>query len=105
MDEFEFRQHLQIEFTVLESFIAEGWLVPLQLDDRPAFTDADLARARLILDLRDQMGVNEAGIDIVMELIDQLHGLRSRMGTLLDSLNGREMRPERRSARAIIDLE
>ncbi|WP_246647868.1 hypothetical protein [Rhizobium laguerreae] len=33
----------------------------------------------LILDLTNGVGVNEAGIDVIMDLVDQLHGLRMIM--------------------------
>jgi chaperone modulatory protein CbpM len=42
----------------------------------PLFSDADLARARLIQDLRLDFGVNDKGVAIILHLLDQLHGLR-----------------------------
>jgi chaperone modulatory protein CbpM len=36
----------------------------------------DVARARLIRDLKDDFGVNDAGVDVILHLLDQLHGLR-----------------------------
>jgi chaperone modulatory protein CbpM len=36
----------------------------------------DLARARLILDLRGAMGINDEGIDVILHLVDQIYGLR-----------------------------
>jgi chaperone modulatory protein CbpM len=41
------------------------------------FSDADLARVRLIRDLQVDFGLNAEGIAIVLHLLDQLHGLRS----------------------------
>nr|WP_246622999.1 chaperone modulator CbpM [Rhizobium laguerreae] len=52
---------------------------PSRVKKRCQFRDADLARARLILDLTNGVGVNEAGIDVIMDLVDQLHGLRMIM--------------------------
>ena len=40
------------------------------------FSEVDLARARLIRDLKVDLGVNDDGIAIVLHLLDQLHGLR-----------------------------
>jgi chaperone modulatory protein CbpM len=37
------------------------------------------------------MGVNEAGVDLIMELVDQIHGLR---GTLRDMLGAMEQQDD-----------
>jgi chaperone modulatory protein CbpM len=41
-----------------------------------SFSDMDVARARLIQDLKVAFGVNDEGIDVILHLMDQLHGLR-----------------------------
>lgn len=86
MDDREFRHRLKIEVTELELWIQEGWLQPQTHEDQRQFRDADLARARLILDLTNGMGVNEAGIDVIMDLVDQLHGLRMVMRDLISAV-------------------
>ncbi len=52
------------------------------------FSDVDLARAQLIRDLREDLGVNDEGISVILHLIDQMHGLRHSLQSLLE-----EMRP------------
>ncbi|AYG65563.1 MULTISPECIES: chaperone modulator CbpM [unclassified Rhizobium] len=86
MNESEFRLHLQIETTVLEVWISQGWLVPEETDQGPNFREADIARGRLILDLSNAMGVNEPGVDVVVDLVDQLHSLRATLRELTDAL-------------------
>ncbi|MCS3928869.1 hypothetical protein M2175_003900 [Bradyrhizobium elkanii] len=39
-------------------------------------SEADLARARLIQDLKAYFGVNDEGITIILHLLDQLYGPR-----------------------------
>lgn len=72
--EFLARTHLDEE--TLETWISEQWLVPVQNKSDETYTDADIARAALIRELAQDMGVNEAGIDVALHLLDQLHGLR-----------------------------
>ena len=43
------------------------------------FTEADLARAQLIRDLQHDLGVNREGIGIILNLLDQVHGLRQAL--------------------------
>lgn len=102
MDDREFRQSLRIDVTVLDVWIEQGWLVPDTNAKGRTFRDADIARGRLILDLVQTMGLNEAGVDVVMELVDQVHGLR---GTLRDLLDGIEAQSEEVQRRLLAEIE
>jgi chaperone modulatory protein CbpM len=70
----EFRMIVDIDETTLEDWLQHGWLRP---NASRGFSEIDLARARLISDLREQLQVNEDGIDVILDLLDQLHGLRA----------------------------
>lgn len=67
---------LRVEESVIEAWIEAGWIVPSGEDGAPRFSDRDIARARLIQDLGEQLGVNAEGIGVALDLLDQLHGLR-----------------------------
>jgi chaperone modulatory protein CbpM len=60
----------------LEFWLKQEWLIPEATGTEPAFTAREVARARLIQDLEGDFGVNDEGIDIILHLIDQLHGMR-----------------------------
>ena len=49
----------------------------------------DLARANLIHDLKHNMGVNDEGLDVILHLIDQMHGLRRALAEALASLRSK----------------
>jgi chaperone modulatory protein CbpM len=72
--EFVTRSHL--DAPTLNAWIEAEWLAPVTGQKTFLFSEADLARARLIQDLRLDFGVNDEGIAIVLHLLDQLHGLR-----------------------------
>ena len=72
----------RLEHRWVEAWVTAGWLVPPQTDPELMFSDLDLARARLIRDLREDLGVNDEGIDVVLHLLDQVHGLRGSMQEL-----------------------
>ena len=42
----------------------------------------DVARARLIGNLQTDLGVNDEGVDIILHLLDQLHGLRRALNQM-----------------------
>ncbi len=71
----------------MDAFIAAGWIVVREGPER--FTEADIARARLIRSLREECGVNDEGVDVALHLLDQLHGARAalaRISALLHQL-------------------
>ena len=88
----EFLLRTRVEHRSLEAWIAAGWLVPPQTEPELMFSDVDLARAQLIRDLHEDLGVNDEGISVVLHLIDQMHGLRRSMRDLLDELRKSEDR-------------
>jgi chaperone modulatory protein CbpM len=75
MDTAEFVQQARIDVRELDEWVAAKWLLPDQVDTDRHYSDADLARAHLIGDLRD-LGVNDEAIPIILDLVDQIHGLR-----------------------------
>ncbi len=105
MKESDFRKNLSIEVTLLESWVAHGWLVPATTAEGADFTAADVARGRLILDLSRDMGVNEAGVDVAIRLIDQMHGLRQTLHGLLGALDRHDRSLRQRLIAEIVDLE
>ena len=66
---------LRIESAVVEHWVEAGWLVPASGETDRNFSDVDLARAHLIRDLRS-LGANDESIPIILDLVDQLHGVR-----------------------------
>ena len=84
VEEFLIRTHL--ERRSLEAWVAAGWLLPPQTDPELLFSDVDLARVQLIRDLREDFGVNDEGVSVILHLVDQMHGLRRSMHELLNEM-------------------
>lgn len=82
MSKQEFLTTSGIEGQTLQFWIEQEWLIPQDCPSGPTFTDRDLARARLIGELKRDLGVNDEGIDVVLHLMDQLHGLRRALAFL-----------------------
>ena len=86
LQEHEFLEKMSIDRQTLQVWIEEEWLLPEQSEGTRLFSDLDLARANLILDLRENMGVNDAGLHVILHLLDQMHGLRRAMSELCGSI-------------------
>ena len=72
----QFTERSRLDTPTVNAWIKAEWLLPLSGGTASQFSDADLARARLICDLKEDFGVNDEGISIILHLLDQLHGLR-----------------------------
>lgn len=53
-------------------FIQEEWIRPTDFET-PILDEEDVARVKLIWDLKENFGVNDEGIPIILHLIDQLN--------------------------------
>lgn len=60
---------------VIIHFVEEEWLRPLNVE---AFEldEEDIARIRLIRELTEDFGVNEEGLSIILQLLDQLNRIQ-----------------------------
>jgi chaperone modulatory protein CbpM len=91
----EFIMHARLDANVLETWIEAGWLAPRREAEVRRFSDIDLARAELIRDLIHGMGVNEEGITVILDLVDQLHGVRLALRDILSAVAA-QPEPDRR---------
>jgi len=82
MNKQEFLTCSGLQVKTLEFWLEQRWLIPEQTAVGMKFSDADVARARLIQELKTGFRVNDEGVDIILHLIDQLHGLRHALGQL-----------------------
>ena len=90
----DFLDRSQLDRKTLEVWIEEEWLVPSGTGTELAFSEADLARAKLIRDLIQDLGVNDEGVGIILNLLDQIHGLRRVLADLLQSTRERSAPPD-----------
>jgi chaperone modulatory protein CbpM len=89
----DFLYRAELDQETLEIWIEEEWLLPSETTGEPEFSEADLARAKLIRDLKHDMGVNDEGVGIILNLLDQMHSLRKAMADIAPSKRGRSDLP------------
>lgn len=75
-----------IEVQTLDFWIEQEWLVPGATAAGMRFSDADVARARLIHELKNDLGANDEGIGVILHLMDQLHGMRRALARMRDEM-------------------
>ncbi len=73
----------------LEFWLEQRWLIPEETGEGAEFSDMDAARARLILELKNDFGANDEGIDVILHLLDQLHDMRQLLAQLRTDIRDR----------------
>ena len=81
----------RLTVTRLRVWVAQGWIKPAAQN----YSEADLARAALICNLEDELGFDEEDVPVLLNLIDQIHGLRAELKGLLDAFE--DLPPELRA--------
>jgi chaperone modulatory protein CbpM len=72
----EFLSLSGMEHETLNTWIKEEWLVPGGSSVELNFSEIDIARVQLIRDLQTDFGVNDEGVGVILNLVDQLYGMR-----------------------------
>jgi chaperone modulatory protein CbpM len=83
----EFLTNAGLQVQTLEFWLDQRWLIPDRTSAEMTFSETDVARAHLIRDLKTDFGVNDEGVDVILHLVDQLHGLRGAFEQLHRNLN------------------
>jgi chaperone modulatory protein CbpM len=92
MDKREFLNSAGLQMQTLDVWLEQRWLIPEETAAGANFSDRDVARAHFIRDLKADLGVNDEGVDVILHLVDQLHGMRR----VLEQLRGDLREPSRR---------
>ena len=71
----------------LRLWIREGWVRPAEGEAGPVFDDLDVARIRLLCDLRKDMALPNEALPPVLTLIDQLHRARRELRWLSEAVD------------------
>jgi chaperone modulatory protein CbpM len=82
MNKHDFLACAGLKTQTLDFWLEQRWLIPDQTFAEMNFSDMDVARARLIVDLKTDFGVNDEGVNVILHLVDQLHGLRRALDQL-----------------------
>jgi chaperone modulatory protein CbpM len=82
----ELLRRARLDRAALDAWVEVGWLLPGYDAQALSFSEIDLARACLIRDLQQDLGVNDEAVDVILDLIDQIHGLRRGLRDVLLSI-------------------
>jgi len=93
------------ELTVehLRVWVSEGWVAPRMAGERRVYDEIDVARLRLVCQLKHELNVNDDALPVILRLLDQLHGLRRTLRTVGQAIEDQPKSVRARIAKALRD--
>jgi chaperone modulatory protein CbpM len=70
----------------VERWVARGLLRPVGAAEAWTFEPIDVARAHLLAELVDDIGLDDDTVETVLGLVDQVHTLRNQLGLLAKAI-------------------
>ncbi|MBS0219383.1 MAG: hypothetical protein JSR91_01455 [Proteobacteria bacterium] len=70
----------------VERWVARGLLRPVGPAEAWSFEQIDVARAHLLVELVDDIGLDDDLVETVIGLVDQVHTLRGQLGLLAKAI-------------------
>jgi MerR family transcriptional regulator/heat shock protein HspR len=77
----------------LRLYEREGFLCPRRVGGARLYSQEDLERIRTILNLTKELGVNRAGVDIILRMKRRMEALNREMEDMMDHIE-KDMRKE-----------
>jgi chaperone modulatory protein CbpM len=76
------RLHGRLTTVHVERWVARGLLHPSGTAEAWSFEQIDVARARLLAELIDELGFDDESVETVVDLVDQVNTLRRQLDLL-----------------------
>jgi len=79
-----------LEVVELTTWIEQSWVRPERMENKDewSFREIDVARTRLIYDLRRNLEMPEEALPVLLSLLDQVYELRRKLNALDAALEG-----------------
>jgi len=80
------RQVAALDAAELALWIDSGWVRPEGEPGNWLFHEVDVARVRLIVEIRHDLAIDVDAVPVVLSLLDQLYGLRRELSALCGAI-------------------
>lgn len=80
----------------LRIYERKGLINPARVHNRRRYSVADLEQCRLIQELTQEMGVNLAGVKMILDMRKRMEGMHKRVESLEEKLEGMKSEAEER---------
>ena len=78
---------LEVHPQTLRMYEKEGFVCPHRINRQRLYSDEDVERLNLVIKLTKDMGVNKAGVDIVLRMRKRIQAMQDEMAEMMDFLD------------------
>ncbi|MBF0458905.1 MAG: MerR family transcriptional regulator [Nitrospirae bacterium] len=76
----------QLHPQTLRLYEREGFITPVRQNNQRKYSDEDIRQLEFIVDLTRKLGVNKAGLEIIMDMRGRLDAMQREMEGVMDYL-------------------
>jgi chaperone modulatory protein CbpM len=95
------RSFTQLRRETLHMWIDRGWLTPRRSRNQYRYQEIDVARIRLIHEFSTELELDDEAMDVILPLLDQVHGLRHELRRFAEAVNAQPEDIRKRIAAAL----
>jgi MerR family transcriptional regulator, heat shock protein HspR len=80
-------QMLEVHPQTLRLYEREGFITPTRINRQRLYSDMDVQKLHLIIELTRDLGVNRAGVDIILRLRKRIEGMQREIMEMMQYLD------------------
>jgi MerR family transcriptional regulator, heat shock protein HspR len=80
-------QMLEVHPQTLRIYEREGFVTPTRINRQRLYSDMDVQKLHLIIELTRDLGVNRAGVDVILRLRNRMDGMQRMMSEMMQYLD------------------
>jgi MerR family transcriptional regulator/heat shock protein HspR len=74
---------LEVHPQTLRMYEREGFVCPHRVNQQRLYSDTDIERLNLVIKLTKELGVNKAGVDIILRMRDRIESLQNEIKEMM----------------------
>lgn len=77
-------QMLEVHPQTLRMYEREGFVSPRRINRQRLYSDKDVERLNLVIELTKDLGVNRAGVDIILRMRSRMEAMHREISDMMD---------------------
>ena len=80
-------QMLEVHPQTLRMYEREGFVTPQRINRQRLYSDKDVERLNLVIELTKDLGVNKAGVDIILRMRSRMEAMHREMSEMMGHID------------------
>ncbi|HMK56503.1 MAG TPA: MerR family transcriptional regulator [Dissulfurispiraceae bacterium] len=98
-------QMLEVHPQTLRMYEREGFVTPHRINRQRLYSDRDVEKLHLVIELTKDLGVNKAGVDIILRMRTRIEEMHREISEVMDLVDNDVRRELQRRFRAMLGEE